>query len=215
MMGASCPPFVFRTERRLVRLTGRSATNLETLIGHLEDVSGAVVFYHTHHQYLSHHFERPVYYNDFAAWVRVALQDAALAEQLAAIDMLRYSAVRPLREALLGVLRTAASDPARPCPPGSEFHFCESQSFVVRTGLSAASAPEFFAILPHVTTVSLFFHFFEARLRLGRDTNDFTAWLAASGEPAIADAIELLDPYTMTLGELKQEIVAIGRKAGL
>ncbi len=96
-------PFVFYTERHLVRLTGRRARTLGQLAAHLRQVSGACVFYHTHHLYLSHHFRRPVFYNDFANWTGEALQEAALAEQLAAIDLLAFTAIRPLREALLAV----------------------------------------------------------------------------------------------------------------
>ena len=47
-------PFVFHTERRLVMLTGRSARNLAELLEHIRQVSGSSIFYHTHHQYLSH-----------------------------------------------------------------------------------------------------------------------------------------------------------------
>ena len=36
---------------------------------------------------------------------------------------------------------------ARDCPPGQEFYFCESQSFVMPTGIVANSVPEFFEAL--------------------------------------------------------------------
>jgi hypothetical protein len=77
-------PFYFRTERRLVRLTGRKARTLAELSRHLREVSGSSVFYHTHHLYLSHHFRRPEFYNDFASWTREALQETSLPERLAA-----------------------------------------------------------------------------------------------------------------------------------
>lgn len=209
-------PFVFHSERRVVRLTARKASTLPELIEQVESVSGACIFYHTHQQYLSHHFQRPAYYNDFAAWLLTGLQEPALAEKVAVIDLLAFSAIRPLREAILAVLHAHPAEPGPPrqCRAGSEFHFCESQSFVFRTGLVARSVPEFFAVLPHVTVVSLYYHFFEARLRLERPTNDFSMWLSAQGRSDLAGAIERLDPYASSLDQLKSGIVSIGQQAG-
>jgi hypothetical protein len=206
-------PFVFFTERRLVRLTGRRARTLRELVTHLQEVSGAAVFYHTHHLYLSHHFRRPVFYNDFASWTQEALQETVLPEELAAIDLLTFTAIRPLREALLAVmerhLRTQREGD-RECPPGDEFHFCQSQSFVMATGVVADNPPDLFRRLERITSQSLFYHFFGARLRLGRSTNDFSAWLEARGETLLARAIDRLDPYAVTLDELKHQIIQVG-----
>jgi hypothetical protein len=206
-------PFYFVTERRLVRLTGRRARTLSELLGHLREVSGASVFYHTHHLFLSHHFRRPEFDNDFASWTKEALQETALPEQLAAVDLLAFTGIRPLREALVAIIERhlatgAAGD--RPCPTGDEFHFCESQSFVMPTGLMAATPRDFFETMPRVSNVSLFYHFFEARLRLGRTTNDFSTWLTACGDTVRARAIDGLDPYLVSLDELRQQIVEIG-----
>lgn len=211
-MNANCP-FLFYTERRLVLLTGRRARTLVELAGHLREVTGSSVFYHTHHHYLSHHFERPRFYNDFATWALHALQETALAERLAVIDLLAFTAIRPLREAIAAAIDARVQEEGRDerrCPPGDEFHFCESQSFIMPTGIVADGVADFFRKLPKVSNVSLFFHFFEARLRLGRPTNDFSSWLASCGEPELARAIDSLDPYIMTLDELKQQIIRLG-----
>ena len=72
-MGDSAP-FVFYTEERLTLLTGRKANTLQGLLDNLREVSGSCIFYHTHHSYLSQHFQRPLFYNDFATWVERALQ---------------------------------------------------------------------------------------------------------------------------------------------
>ncbi|MGA2329085.1 MAG: DUF5752 family protein [Bryobacteraceae bacterium] len=208
-------PFNFYTERRLVALTGLKATNLEQLLHMLREVPGSSIFYHTHHTYLSHHFETPMFTNDFAMWVSEALQEERLGEKLAAIDLLAFISIRQLREAIVSTIEADLEGhprPTRECPPGDEFHFCRSKSFIMPTGLAAADPPEFFAVLPRVTNVSLFFHFFEARLRLERPTNDFSQWLAWRGENQLAAAIDKLDPYTITLDELRDRIVDLGRK---
>jgi Family of unknown function (DUF5752) len=205
-------PFDFYTERRLVLLTGLSARNLAELREYVRTVPGSSIFYHTHQMYLSHHFETPAFSNDFALWVSEALQNETLAEKLAAVDLLSFSSIRDLREALLATMENHAAGqegPGRECPPGDEFHFCRSKSFMMRTGLIAHDPKEFFELLPEVSNVSLFFHFFEARLRLERPTNDFSHWLAGRGEAALAAAIERMDPYAVTLDELRDRIVAL------
>ena len=208
-------PFHFYTERRVVELTGLKAKNLPELWDALHQVSGASIFYHTHHQYLAHHFEKPLFYNDFALWASHALQEGRLAEQLAAIDLLSFTSIRQLREAIIAMIEKYLKENggrSRECPAGDEFYFCKSKSFIMPTGIIASDVPDFFAVLPHVTTVSLYFHFFEARLRLERPTNDFSRWLADCGEQELAGAIDRLDPYLLTLDELKDEIIQLGKK---
>jgi hypothetical protein len=206
-------PFIFYTERRLVLLTGRSARNLAELRDHMGAVSGSSIFYHTHHQYLSHHFEKPVFHNDFASWVSLALLEETLSEKLVAIDLLSFSSIHELREAILATIEaylTQIGDRRQNCLPGQEFHFCESKSFIMPSGLVAHDIPEFFAQLPKVANTSLYFHFFESRLRLGRATNDFSSWLSYRGAGELARAIDRLNPYRMTMEELREEILRLG-----
>jgi hypothetical protein len=206
-------PFIFYTEQRLVELTGVRARNLGELVKSLQRVSGSSIFYHTHHLYLQHHFEKPVFYNHFALWVSSALQEEPLAEKLAAIDLLSFTSIRQLRQAIIATIETFLSQSSgsrRECPPGNEFHFCKSKSFAMPTGIIARSVPELFSKLPLITNVSLFFHFFEARLRLERATNDFSRWLRDREEEELAGAVDRLNPYTMTLDELKREIIELG-----
>jgi hypothetical protein len=205
--------FVFNTERRLVLLTGRKARTLRELLEHLRDVSGSSVFYHTHHQFLSQHFEKPAFHNDFAKWASQALLEERLAEELTAIDLLAFTSIRQLREAIIATVEDYLSRPGsqtRESRAEDDFHFCESQSFIMPTGIVANDAREFFTKIAGISNVSLFFHFFEARLRLERTTNDFSMWLRALGEERLATELERLDQYTMTLDELRDAIVRIG-----
>jgi hypothetical protein len=173
-------------------------------------VSGSCIFYHTHYLYLIHHFEKPRFYNEFANWASHALQEERLAERLAGIDLLAITSIRELREAIISTIQKHLEAGATPrnCPPGDEFHFCEAKSFIMPTGTVAHDVAEFFQQLASVTNSCLHFHFFEARLRLERPTNDFSQWLNDLGEKRLARAIDRLNPYGMTLDELK---VAIGR----
>ena len=210
-------PFVFSTERRLVTLTGVRAGNLEGLLTGLRQVPGSSIFYHTHHMYLSHHFETPSFSNDFALWTSEALLEEKLSEQLSAIDLLSFTSIRQIREAIISTVEKAIGENGRrkrDCPAGDDFHFCRSKSFVMPTGIVAAGPREFFRMLPLISNVSLFFHFFGARLRLERPTNDFSSWLAWRGETRLAEAIDALDPYSVTLDDLKQKIIDLGAELG-
>jgi hypothetical protein len=48
---------------------------------------------------------------------------------------------------------------------------------------------------------------FEARMRLGVPDNDFSAWLRSIKEERLADEISRLDPYNMTLDNLRKKII--------
>ena len=207
--------FQFYTGRRLIELTGCKAHNLPELLAHLKDVDDSAIFYHTHERYMTHHFTKAEFYNDFAEWISRALLEPAAAEKLAAIDMLEFTSIRALREALAkGVESALAANGGRvrECPPGDEFHFCKVKSFIMPTGMVAENLEQFATSLPRSTNSSVFFHFFEARLRLERKTNDFSLWLTDLGERRLADAIERLDPYTMTLEKLRKQIYVMCRR---
>jgi hypothetical protein len=199
-------------------LTGQTARTLPELLTARHDISGSCIFYHTHHLFLSHHFEKPVVYNDFANWVSEALQEDSLAERLAAIDLLTFTSIRQLRDAIVSMIDVhlkSNGGRVRECPPGDEFHFCKSKSFIMPTGIVAMDVPDFFVKLQGITNVSLYFHFLEARLRLERRTNDFSQWLQWRGEVELADEVDRLDPYVVTLDELKVQIVELGQNHGV
>lgn len=209
-------PFRFYTALRLVQLTGRKARTIRQLLAHLHKVPGSSIFYHTHQALLQHHFEKPAGHNDFALWVEEALQDMALGERLAFIDLRDFSSIRQLRSAIIDIIENQVARNgkirARHCPAGEEFHFCRAKSFVMSTGREARSIDEFFEQLHSITNTSLYFHFIESRLRLGFQSNDFSVWLEGRGEPKLAHAINALNPYVRTLDELKADLIALGQK---
>ena len=205
--------FAFHTELHLVALTGVRALGVSGLRAALQTLPGSSIFYHTHQQYLTHNFEQPIYYNEFALWAHETLREEALAEKLAAIDLLAFTSIRELRAALIATIDDHIPNIWRPgfeCRPDDAFHFCKSKSFILPTGIMARDLPDFFATLPQVSNASLYFHFFEARLRLRRRTNAFSRWIKDCGRPDLAEAVEKLDPYIRTLDELREAIIAVG-----
>ena len=212
---AHIEPFVFYTEHRLVGLTGRSARNLPELLEHLRSASGSTIFYHTHGLYLRQHFVKPRFYNEFAGWVYQSLQEHRLAERIGAIDLLSITSIRELRESIICQIERHFRDTPtaiRDCREGDEFHFCEAKSFIVNSGIVAHSAPEFFRSVTSISNASIYFHMFESRLRLERTTNDFSLWLNDLGETRLARAIDKLDPYAVSLDQLKAQIGRVGRR---
>ncbi len=207
-------PFKFYTERRLVALTGVRARDLRELLAGIRAVPGASIFYHTHQRFLSQHYQKPVVYNDFAIWVSEALQEEELAEKLTAIDLRMFFTVRKLRDAISEVIERfvqARSRRLRESPQGDDFHFCKSKSFIMSTGIVAQDTKDFFLQLPRVTNISIYFHLVEAPLRLEQPTNDFSQWFLSHGEGNLARAIDSLDPYSLTLDEIKAKIIELGK----
>ena len=97
----------------------------------------------------------------------------------------------------------------RECPENEEFHFMACKTFILPTAYTARTLKQFKRILSVVSVHSLYFHIFEARLRLEKKDNDFSRWLRDSGEKVLASKISKLDPYSYTLEELRKKIISI------
>lgn len=205
-------PFRFFTQLHLSELTGLRAANLRQLLKIIKDVPGSVIYHHTHHYLAQHHYLSPEPPNDFAYWVREVLGDEVLGERLASIDTVAYPTIRALREKIIHTLEEhLESDPLarlRIASEGEEFHFIKSVSFIFPTEFSVYDLREFLEALKRVSINSIYFHIFEARIRLEKPTNDFSYWLQTSlGEESLAKEIEALDPYTYTLEGLRSAII--------
>jgi hypothetical protein len=81
------------------------------------------------------------------------------------------------------------------------------RTFILPTAYEAHSLGEFREILQKVSIDSIYFHVFEARLRLEKGDNDFSDWFEDLGETKLARDISRLDPYTITLEGLREMIV--------
>jgi hypothetical protein len=207
-------PFRFLSSLDLTLLTNRRARDLAELVGHLREVPGSVIYYHTHHFLVQHQYLSPEPPNDFAYWVTNVVQEDRLGEQLAAIDLIQFRTIRALRERIIVVIETYLNEHQRlrTAPEGEEFHFREAVSFVVPTTHVARSLREFADCVEQIGFGSLSFHFFGARLRLERGEDDFSEWCRSLGEHDLAKAIARVDPYTYTLEGLRKEVVRLVRR---
>ncbi|MCG3205591.1 MAG: hypothetical protein KCHDKBKB_02313 [Elusimicrobia bacterium] len=205
-------PFKFSTQANLVELTGVKARDVRELHAYLKIAPGAVIYHHTHHFLRQHQFLSPEPPNDFAYWVTNVLNEDKLGEQLAAIDIVRFPSIRALQEKIAEVMEQFLTSTKlhRSAPDGEEFHFMKSKSFILPTPYVAWTLGEFSECIRKVSIYSLYHHMFEARMRLGRETNDFSFWLEGElGEKTLAQRIRHLDPYTHTLEGLRQRILLL------
>jgi hypothetical protein len=201
MEKAASVPFEFHSRLNLTLLTGLKASDLAQLLEHLRTVSGSVIYFHTHHFLVQHQYLSPEPPNDFAYWVSNNLLEQRLGEGLASVDILRFHKIADLRLALIHVIENyiERKPELRVAPPGMEFYFKRSVSFVLKTGLVAHNLREFREALDHISLSSISFHMFDARLRLERGDNDFSSWFEqVLGDKELAKAMRKLDPYSHT-----------------
>ncbi|MGO9449726.1 MAG: DUF5752 family protein [Candidatus Binataceae bacterium] len=208
----SADQFEFRSLLNMTLLTGLRARDLAELVHHMRTVPGAVIYHHTHHFLVQHQYLSPEPPNDFAYWVSNILLEERLGEELAAVDVLRFQTVRDLRNALIQVIQgfLDRSSNLRAAPPGEEFHFMQSVSYVMPTGVRAGTMKEFREGLGRVSLSSIAYHMFDARLRLEKGDNDFSRWLEQScGEHRLADSLRKVDPYTFTQDGLRKRLLSL------
>ncbi len=210
-------PFRFYTRLHLTELTGLRAAGLVQLVRLLKSVPGSSIYYHTHRFLQQHQYLSPEPPNDFAYWAREILGEEELGERLASIDIIQYSTIRSLRERIIetieGYLAERPEAKMRFPREGGEFHFKKSVSFILPTQHVSYDLREFAEILKRVTIDSIYFHIFEARLRLEKKTNDFSNWIETSiGNRPLALGIARLDPYAYTLEDLRRTITDLIEK---
>lgn len=210
-------PFRFYTRLHLTELTGLSAENLEQLVALTRQVPGSSIYHHTHRFLQQHQFLSPEPPNDFAYWVTETLGEDALGERLASIDTMQYSTIHALREKIVWTMEDHLKNNDRSrkkfAHKGEEFHFLKSVSFIIPSPYVARDLAEFADILGKITVDSIYFHVFEARLRLERPTNDFSNWIEMSlGDKQLARTINGLDLYTRTLEDLRSVLIDVVKK---
>jgi len=203
-------PFRFSTASYLTRVGNLKATNLVELRDGLEKCSDASIFYHTFQSLGRFQFLTEGFSSDFAQWSLAALNQAKLAEQLAALDIRSYLALNDLRNDLLGILKEFCnSNPGDARKTSFEpFYFCVSVEVTVPLGWEARTLEEFRRHLEGLGHGAFHFHFLVSRLRLHLRTNDFSLWCADElGLASLAARINGIDIYTNTVEALKEKLL--------
>jgi len=204
--------FEFKSRLNLVELLGVRARSIRELRQGLCVVPGSSIYHHTHRFLQQHNYLYPEPPNDFAFWIENALAMDDLAERLASIDTVKFHRIEEIRARLLVILDQWGDKGgvhSRTCNDGEEFHFMSSRTFVLPTSLQASNLEEFSDCLRKISIDSIYYHIFEARLRLEKDENDFSLWFASSGFEELAKKIRRLDPYTITMEGLRKKILKL------
>jgi len=203
--------FQFKTKLDQTILLGRKAKDAAELLDGLINTPDSSIYYHTHRFLQQHHYLSPEPPNDYAYWATEVLNDAHLGEQLWSIDIIQFSTIGEIRNAFVEVLKHRVADghKLREAPPGGEFHFMASRTFVLTTGQTAHTLSEFRTIFAGISVSSIYYHMFDAKLRVQRGMNDFSRWFAELGKPDLAEQVARLDPYSYTLEGLRKRILVL------
>jgi hypothetical protein len=206
--------FNFSTKLDQTLLLGSRAKTVEELLIGIRSVPDSSIYFHTHRFLHQHHFLSPEPPNDFAYWVTDVLGDDALGERLWSVDTVRFNSISGLREKMISLLEAYLASTARriECHPGEEFHFMACRTFVLPTGYVAHNLKEFSDLVSKVSVNSVYFHMFDAKMRLKSGENDFSRWFRDLGQIALANETKRVDPYSFTLDGLRRHIVELVKK---
>ncbi len=192
--------------------TGRRIYTPKELRDNLLNVDGDSIYYHFWGGLLQPRLEEREYANDFAAWARHGLHDNRLAERLAVIDPTLLGDIETVRQQLVEVVedRLEETEYLQWMRATQPFEFLRSKIVVFDTHHRVNNPRELAALVPHLSTSSLFYHFIDARRRLPGKEDDFRLWLSGfSGCTEVCDQLADIDPFFGPLTELRRQLSGI------
>jgi len=205
-------PFLFTGCWELREMVGRSARDEQQLLEAIEEIPLDSISYHTHSFFLRHKYIAGPYPNDFATWAAIQVRDRVLGEKLGILDPYEFENLEALRTEIVNIIDEHLSQ-LQIIPRviyGEPFHFMQSQIIEVPTGLEARTLTEFRKILSTVDASVVYYHNFEAILRLGRRKGDFALWIEEQLDlPDLAQKISRLDFYMTSLESIRHRIIEL------
>ncbi len=203
-------PFHFVGCWELREMLGRSARDEQQLLEAVEEIPLDSIYFHTHSYFLRHKYIAGPYPNDFATWAAIQVRDRVLGEKLGILNPYDFENLEFLRSEIVTIIEEHLSQ-LQIIPRaiyGEPFHFMQSRIIEVPTGLKARSLTEFREVLATADASVVYYHTFEAILRLGRKKGDFALWLEEQlGLPELAEKISNLDPYLTSLESIRRRIL--------
>ena len=200
--------FEFKQCITMLKATGKKAKDLREFREAFSAVSKDSIFHHTYQYFLKGHMLE--YTNDFAHWAGESLEERALAERLSNIDPYDFNDIENLRGALVKAVDEYLEGFPEPrsAMPGDEFFFNETITLVFPARLRAKNLAEFLMAVKYVDGSSLYYHFYDARQRLG-GTDDFSIWFEeALGKSELAKRVRSIDPFMHSLEGIRERIAA-------
>ena len=190
----------------ILKSTGKTARNVSELRAVIAFISDESLFHHTYQYFLKGHVLE--YTNDFAHWVAESLEKRALSERLSSIDPFAFEDLSHLRQELLQSIDDYITDFPEPRDTiaGDEFYFNETVTIIFPVGMWAKNLAEFLLAVRYVDPASIYYHFYEARIRHG--TDDFSTWIEdVLGNKELAKAICAIDPFMHNIEGIRAHIV--------
>ena len=204
--------FLFVGCWELREMLGRSARDEQQLVEAIEEIPLDSIYFHTHSFFLRHKYIAGPYPNDFATWAAIQVRDRVLGEKLGILDPYDFENLEYLRSEIVSIIEEHLSQ-LQIIPRaiyGEPFHFMQSRIIEVPTGLEARTLTEFREILATADDSVVYYHTFEAILRLGRRRGDFALWVEEQlGLPELAKRISKLDPYLTSLETIRHRIIKL------
>ncbi len=204
------PPFEFKQCVAILRSTGKKAGSLRELRKIISEISDESIFHHTYQYFLKGHIME--YTNDFAHWVGQSLEERALAEHLSNMDPYVFKSVSDVRKELVRIIDkylNASPEPRRVLD-GNEFYFIETVTLIFSIGVRVKNLAEFLVALKQVDAASIYFHFYEARMRLGGGIDDFSRWINDTlGKKMLAKKISRIDPFMHNMKGIRRHITEL------
>lgn len=206
--------FEFKKSIHLVKILNLKARNINELLEGLEKIPLNSVYYHTHRFLKLHQTVSPEPPNDFAYWIEKALNMKKLSEIVASVNIVEFNKLIELKNKYIEVIKknTKPYERNKKCEKNEEFIFMGCKTFIIPTGDEASNLLEFYEKIKSVESNSIYFHVFESRLRTDSPINDFQVWLIENSYKAAADEIGKIDPYNMTVENLRRKILNIIEK---
>ena len=202
--------FRFKQCINILKSTGKKAANLRELRREMASIPDNSIYHHTSEFFLRKTFTE--YTNDFAHWTKEELKETALAERMSNLDPYAFKSIGELRTELLRIIDNYIDEFPQPrhVKQGDEFYFNESVTVVSPIGIEAKNLAEFLIALRHVDVESIYFHFYEARARLGGGKDDFSKWIESATESKeLADQIRQIDIFMHTLEGVRKHIIEL------
>ncbi len=199
--------FEFKQCMSVLKSTGKKAKTLKELAEIIKVVSDGSIFHHTYQYFLKGHILE--YTNDFAHWAGESLEERMLSEQLSGIDPYEFKNIDDLRAGLLHTIDNYLKTFPEPREAlrGDEFFFNETVSLVFPIGIRAKNLAEFLMAIKYVDGGSIYYHFYEARIRTGGGIDDFSKWIDESmGKKELAGRVRIIDPFMHDIEGIRKHI---------
>ncbi|RMG59222.1 MAG: hypothetical protein D6713_06010 [Deltaproteobacteria bacterium] len=203
-------PFHFKEFLIIRKPTGVEASSLRELLGVIRTIDDDVIFHHMYRGYLRHDPQLWDYPNDFARWAKNGLESQILAEKLANVNPFEMKNVGDVRQSLIDVIEDFLWEYQYipPVRPGFEFHFERSTGIILPTDVTARTLPQFCDALSRCGVSVIYYHFFESRIRLEENRDDFSTWIEDNfGLSDLASAIRKIDFYLYSLEDLRTKLL--------